>query len=125
MSELPYADLREFIAELERRGKLKRWRRPLNKDREITPLMRLQYRGIEDDARQAFLFEQVVDSKGKRYDMSILMGAFGGSRSILALGMGCENPRDIYERWHHAVANPIPATMVERAPLHEEIHTGA
>jgi 4-hydroxy-3-polyprenylbenzoate decarboxylase len=125
MSALAYRDLRELVADLERRGKLHRWKRPLNKDREITTLMRLQYRGMEDDARQAFLFEQVIDSKGKRYDMSILMGAFGGSRSILALGMGCENPADIYEKWRLAVANPIPPVMVDGGPVHEEVHTGA
>jgi 4-hydroxy-3-polyprenylbenzoate decarboxylase len=124
MGELPYADLRGFIAELERRGKLHRWQRPVNKDREMGPLMRLQYRGMPEDQRQAFLFEHVVDSKGKRYDMSVLMGGFAGSRSILALGMGCEDPGDIYERWHHAVDNPLPPVMVESAPVHEEVHTG-
>ena len=58
-----YSDLRAFIGELERRGKLYRWRKAVNKDTELMPLMRLQYRGLSDEARQAFLYEKVTDAK--------------------------------------------------------------
>ena len=43
-----FADFRDYIGELEKRGKLHRWSRPVNKDTELMPLMRLQYRGIDD-----------------------------------------------------------------------------
>jgi UbiD family decarboxylase len=119
-----YADLRDFLAELEKRGKLHRWSRPVNKDSELMPLMRLQYRGRTDEARQAFLFENVTDAKQNRYDMKVVTGMYGSSRSIIGLGMGCNDPQDIYEKWHHAVTHPIAPVVVERGPAQEEIHTG-
>ena len=54
-----FSDFREYLSELEKSGKLHRWTRAINKDSELMPLMRLQYRGIADDKRQAFLFENV------------------------------------------------------------------
>ena len=50
-----YSDFRAYLGELEKRGKLYRWPRPVNKDTELMPLMRLQYRGIEDGKRRALL----------------------------------------------------------------------
>ena len=69
-----------------------RWRRRVNKDTELMPLMRLQYRGLPDEARKAFLYENVTDAKGRSYDIKVLTGAYGCSRQIMALGMGCEDP---------------------------------
>ena len=63
MAETYYADFRDYIDCLEKRGKLHRWRRPVNKDTEMMPLMRLQYRGIADEERKVFLFENVYDSR--------------------------------------------------------------
>jgi len=122
--ELPYADLREFMRDLEDRGKLRRWQRAIDKDRQLMPLLRLQYRGLPDDERQAHLFEQVVDSKGKRYDMQTVSGVYGASRSIFALGLGCEDPADIYERWHEAVNCPCPPVIVNSGACQEVVHTG-
>jgi len=87
-----YADLRAFLEDLEGRNKLYRWRRRVNKDTELMPLMRLQYRGLPDEARKAFLYENVTDAKGRSYDIKVLTGAYGCSRQIMALGMGCEDP---------------------------------
>jgi len=117
-------DLRAFIAKLERHGKLYRWRLPINKDTELMPLMRLQYRGLSDEMRQAFLYENVTGSKGKRYGMKVITGMYGASRKILALGMGCEDPQEIYEKWRYALAHPIEPVTVGRGAVQEEIHTG-
>ena len=62
MPETYYADFRSYLEELDKRGKLRRWKRAINKDTELMPLMRLQYRGIPDERRQAFLFDNVFDS---------------------------------------------------------------
>ena len=83
-----YSDLRDFIQALEKRGKLYRWKQPINKDTELMPLMRLQYRGLSDDERRAFLYENVTGSKGERYGMPVITGVYGSSRKILGLGMG-------------------------------------
>ncbi|HEY2988829.1 MAG TPA: UbiD family decarboxylase [Candidatus Binatia bacterium] len=120
-----YSDLRGFLAELDKRGKLYRWTRPVNKDSELMPLMRLQYRGLADESRQAFLFENVTDAKRNRYDMKVVTGMYGSSRSIVGLGMGCDDPQQIYEKWHHAVTRPIAPVIVERGPVQDEVHDGA
>jgi 4-hydroxy-3-polyprenylbenzoate decarboxylase len=125
MGETYYADLRDFVRELEKQGKVYRWQRPVNKDTELMPLMRLQYRGLSDDERQAFLYENVTDSKGRRYDIKVLTGIYGSSRQIISRGLGCAEPHEIYEKWRAAVANPIDPVIVERGPVQEEVHTGA
>jgi 4-hydroxy-3-polyprenylbenzoate decarboxylase len=125
MSDNYYNDLREFIDMLDKRGLLYRWQRPVNKDSELMPLMRLQYRGRADAERQAFLYENVTDGRGRRYGIRVLTGAYGASRRIVGLGMGCEDPADMYERWRHAVAKPIDPVTVQSGPVHEEVHAGA
>jgi len=119
-----YTDLRAFIAELEKRGKLHRWQRPVNKDTELMPLMRLQYRGIADDQRRAFLFEKVTDSRGRKHSIKVATGVYGSSREIAALGLGCNEPLDIYEKWRQALARPIDPQLVNRAPVQEVVYTG-
>lgn len=125
MSENYYKDLRDCVEVLERRGLLYRWRRPVNKDSELMPLMRLQYRGRSDAERQAFLYENVTDSQGRHYGMKVLTGVYAASRKIVGLGMGCEDPGDMYERWRHAVDKPIDPVIVQDGPVHEEVHVGA
>jgi 4-hydroxy-3-polyprenylbenzoate decarboxylase len=119
-----FTDLREYLKELESRGKLYRWRRPVNKDTELMPLMRLQYRGRSDEARQAFLYENVVNGTGRSYEMKVLTGVYGASRSIVALGMGCQEPAELCEKWHRAVAQPLPPVTASRSSVHEQVHDG-
>lgn len=76
MAENYYHDLREFIDVLEKEGLLYRWRRSVNKDSELMPLMRLQYRGRSDAERQAFLYENVTDGRGRRYGVKVLTGVY-------------------------------------------------
>jgi len=51
-----YKDVREYLTALESRGKLVRVSRAINKDTEMHPLVRLQYRGLPEEERKAFLF---------------------------------------------------------------------
>lgn len=124
MGKAYYADLRAFLEDLESRGKLYRWQRKVNKDTELMPLMRLQYRGLPDEARRAFLYENVTDSKGRSYDIKVLTGVYGSSRQIMALGMGCENPQDIHDKWHNALARPLNPVTLSYGAVQEEIHQG-
>ena len=64
-----YKDLRDHIKALEAKGKLVRVTRPINKDTQMHPLVRLQFRGLPEEERKAWFFEKVYDSKGKKYDM--------------------------------------------------------
>jgi UbiD family decarboxylase len=125
MPENYYHDLREFIDVLDKQGLLYRWQRSVNKDSELMPLMRWQYRGRSDAERQAFLYENVTDGHGRRYGVKVLTGVYGASRKIVGLGMGCADPADMYERWRRGVAQPIEPVTVEDGPVQEEVHVGA
>jgi UbiD family decarboxylase len=120
-----YNDLREHVGTLEERGLLVRVRREINKDTEMHPLVRWQYRGgIPEEERKGFLFENVVDSKGKKYPgHSVAVGVHAASRYVYAIGLGCE-PGEIYEKWERAMANPIKPVKVSEGPVHEEIRSG-
>ena len=64
-----YPDLHEHVLALAREGLLVVVDEPINKDTEMHPLVRWQYRGgIPERERKAFLFTQPTDSKGRRYD---------------------------------------------------------
>ena len=49
---------------------------------------------------------------------------FGRSRQIYGFGLQCK-PEDIVDRWNKAQSNPIPPKIVEKAPVHEEVHRGS
>ncbi len=80
--------LRSYVEGLEKAGKLVRVTIPVNKDTELHPLVRLQFRGLPESQRKAFLFENVTDSRGRKYDMPVLIGALAASSEIYSLGMG-------------------------------------
>ncbi|HXG51179.1 MAG TPA: hypothetical protein VNN77_07235 [candidate division Zixibacteria bacterium] len=102
-----YQDLAEYIAALEREGLLFLVSRPVNKDTEMHPLVRCQFRGLGEDPRRAFLFEKVHDSKGERYDMPLLIGGLAASQRIYALGLMCKESEG-EELWSRALERPIP-----------------
>jgi UbiD family decarboxylase len=119
-----YPDLQDHLEALEREGLLYRIDRPVNKDTEIHPLVRWQYRGgIPDAGRKAFLFTDVRDSRGRRYDMPVVVGALAGNRDIYRIGVGV--PIDeIGARWAQAVNDPVAPVSVERAACQEVVLTG-
>ena len=98
-----YKNLREHISALEAAGKLVRVKREINKDTELMPLVRWQFRGLGESQRGAFLFEKVVDVKGIKYDIPVLVASYAASREVYALGMMCR-PEEISEK--SAPANP-------------------
>ena len=71
-----YRDLHEHLADLDKQGLLVTIDRPINKDTELHPLVRWQFRGgIAEPDRKAFLFTNVVNGKGKKYDIPVVGGA--------------------------------------------------
>jgi 4-hydroxy-3-polyprenylbenzoate decarboxylase len=119
-----YRDFREHLKALEERGQLVRVRREINKDTELMPLVRWQFRGLEERERKAFLFENVIDSKGRRYAMPVTVGTLAATTEIYAIGMMCE-PDEIAERWTQAQLNPIEPVTVSNAPVHEVVQHGS
>jgi 4-hydroxy-3-polyprenylbenzoate decarboxylase len=118
-----YKDLREHLAALERSGKLTRIRREINKDTELHPLIRLQFLGLPEERRTAFLFENVTDSKGKKYRMPYAVGCAAASREIYALGMMCA-PDEIGQKWRQAQSRPVAPRLVEHGPVQEVVYRG-
>src|SRR5438552_15061698 len=103
---MAYADLHEHLKKLEAAGLLIKVTRAINKDTEMHPLVRWQFRGgIEEKDRKAFLFTNVTDSKGRQYDIPVVVGALVASREIYRIGMGCSLDQ-INDVLHKAIANP-------------------
>src|SRR6202166_4454925 len=103
----PRLDLQEHLADLEARGLLTRIDHPVNKDTELHPLVRLQFiGGIPEAERRAFMFTNVVDGSGKRYDIPVVVGAIAASAEIYSLGMR-RAVGEIGAAWLAAIAGPI------------------
>lgn len=120
-----YSDLRDHLKKLEEKGLLYRIKREINKDTELHPLVRWQYRGgIPEGERKAFLFENVVDARTK-YGIPVVVGGYAASAYIYALGLGCE-PEEMTAKWDYALSHPIePVAVPSRsAPVHEVIRQG-
>jgi 4-hydroxy-3-polyprenylbenzoate decarboxylase len=118
-----YRDLREYLSTLEEKGKLVRMSREINKDTELHPLVRWQFRGLPEEQRKAFLFEKVTDAKKRAYDIPVLVAAHAASDEVYALGMMC-SPEQISEKWTKALLNPVEPRLVDSGPVHEVVMTG-
>lgn len=118
-----YRDLREYLVALEAAGKLRRIKKSINKDTELMPLVRWQFRGLPEDDRTGFLFENVTDSKGRTYNGSVAVAILGGSRDIYAMGMMARR-EEISHKWLSALQSPINPILVSDGPCKEEIHKG-
>lgn len=118
-----YKSIRDYIQILEANDKLFRIKREVNKDTEIMPLAKWEYRGLSDKERKAFLFENVTDVKGRKYHGSVLVAAHGASREVYAMAMMCQ-AEEVRSKWEEAQRHPIPPRIVERGPIQEEIHVG-
>src|SRR5262245_50078670 len=118
-----WQNLGSYVEGLERAGKLVRVTTPINKDTELHPLVRLQFSGLPESQRKAFLFENVVDAKGRKYDIPVLVGALAGSAEIYALGMQCP-VEEIESVWRKALANQIVPVEVKEAPCQEVVIKG-
>jgi UbiD family decarboxylase len=120
-----YPDLHDHIEALRKAGLLVVVDRRINKDTEMHPLVRWQFRGgIREEDRRAFLFTNVTDSKGRTFDIPVLVCGLAGSRAIYSLGMQCAID-EIRNTWIRAMSRPIPPRLVETAPCHEVVYTGA
>ena len=120
----PARDLQEHLARLEADGLVVRVDQPIDKDSELHPLVRWQFiGGMREDDRRAFLFTNVVDASGRRYDMPVLVGALAASARIYAMGMA-RPVEQIGASWMQAIANPVPPVVVEHGVCQEVVITG-
>ena len=139
---MKYADLRDFIAQLERMGELKRIDAPLSPHLEVTELADRVLR-----AQGPALLVMRPQSGAKRWSMPLLANLFGTPRRV-ALGMGedsvealrevgtllaflkePEPPRGLRDAWDklplfRQVLNMAPKE-VSSAPCQQVVHEGA
>ena len=120
----PPLDFQEHLQRLEAEGLLSRIDRAIDKDSELHPLVRWQFQGgLSEDARRAFLFTNVVDSQGRRYDVPVAVGALAASARIYAVGMG-RPVEEIGDAWMRAIANPIAPVIASDAACQEVVIKG-
>ena len=117
-----YKDLAEYVRALEREGLLIRIKRPINKDTEMHPLVRWQFRGLNEDQRKAFYFENIYDSQNRKYDMPVLIGGLAASQRIYGLGLMCKE-NEVNDVWAYALEHPIEPVLVKNGPT-RIVHTG-
>lgn len=120
-----YSDFQEHIAALEDANLVWRIDKPINKDSELHALVRWQFRGgIPESDRRAFVFTNITDSKGRTYDMPVVVGALASSAEVYRIAMGV--PLDaIGETWKRAIDQPIEPVVVADAVCQEIITEGS
>ena len=119
-----YRDLHEHLAELKAKGLLVTVDRQIDKDSELHALVRWQFvGGLKEEERKAFLFTNIVDGKGRKYDMPVVVGALAANRAVYSVGMDAPVEK-IQDKWDHAIAHPIAPRVVTEAACHEVVHTG-
>jgi UbiD family decarboxylase len=117
-------DFQKHLALLEAQGLIVRVERPIDKNSELHPLVRWQFQGgLAEDQRRAFMFTNVVDSAGRKYDMPVVVGALAASTRIYSIGMG-RPAEEIEDAWSTAIAHPIAPMRVAAPPCQEVVITG-
>lgn len=119
---LPYRSLRDYVTALTERGLLHVVEEPTNKDTELVPLVRLQFRGLTESQRKAFWFRNVTDARGRRFEGSVVLGSLGSSRAVYATALGVEVDQ-IAQTWARVQGNHLPPIEVDRAsaPVKENV----
>src|SRR5260370_39009188 len=119
-----YSDLQQHLEELKKRGLLLKIARQVDKVWELHPLVRWQFVGGMDEAeRKAFLFTNITDGRGRKYDIPVVVGAIAANRAIYSVGMAAPLS-EIQGKWDHAIAHPVAPRELEHAVCHEVVHEG-
>jgi UbiD family decarboxylase len=122
--ERAYHDLREHLAALAEAGLLHIIDRPVDKDAEMHPLVRWQFRGgITEDQRKAFFFARPTDAKGRAYEGAVLIGGLAANRAIYRIGLGRELA-EVGAAWSEAIAAPTAPRLVANASCQEMMVLG-
>ena len=119
----PYRDLRDYLHTLDGEGLLHHVDRPVDKDAELVPLVRLQFRGLPAEQRRAFHFTHPTDARRRTYRGSVLIGGFAASRAVYATALACP-PDAVADRWATAFDHPVEPETVATGPCKEHVLTG-
>ena len=116
-----YPDFQDHLKRLDEAGLLTSIDKPVNKDTEMHPLVRWQFRGgIAEADRKAFVFNNITCSRGQSYGLPVAVGALSANRAIYSIGIGA-GVDEIGKVWSNAIANPIAPREISDAPCHEVV----
>ncbi len=119
-----YPDLHDHLDTLRAKDLLITVDEKIDKDAELHPLVRWAFvGGMKEEERKAFLFTNIVDGKGRKYDMPVVVGAIAANRAIYSIGMGAP-VEEIDRKWDRAIASPVEPRIVNDAPCHEVVIEG-
>ncbi len=119
-----YNDLQDHLAELKKADLLWTIDEPVDKDSEMHPLVRWQFRGgLAESDRKAFLFTNVIDGKGRKFDIPVAVGALAANQDVYSVGMKAPID-DIADKWANAINNPIEPRILNAGPCQEVIWEG-
>ena len=117
--ERGYPDLHDHVLALHRAGLLTVVDEPINKDTEMHPLVRWQYRGgIAEADRRAFLFTRATDGKAARYDIAVLVAGLAANPEVYRIGFG-RPLEEIGAAWVKALGAPVEPRVVTAAPCQD------
>jgi len=119
---MPYQELSDYINELSSRELLHVIDEPVCKDTELVPLVRLQFRGLNEEQRKAFWFRNVTDQRGREFDSSVILGSLGCSRAVYGAALGVQAD-EIAAKWTRVHGNPEEIRLIEydQAPVKEVV----
>jgi 4-hydroxy-3-polyprenylbenzoate decarboxylase len=119
-----YPDLHDHLETLKKEGLLVTVTERIDKDSELHPLVRWEFvGGMKEEERKAFLFTNIVDGRGRKYDMPVVVGAIAANRAIYSAGMGAP-VEEIDRKWENAIAHPVEPRIVNNAACHEVVIEG-
>lgn len=119
-----HPSFQEHLKKLDEKGMVHHIHKEINKDTELHPLVRWQFRGsIPESERKVFVFHNVTDSKGRKYDMPVVVGALSVNREVYSIGMGVP-VEGIGKKWAQAKSNPIEPVEVAEAACQEVVFKG-
>src|SRR5581483_7768636 len=81
-------------------------------------------RGLNERERKGWLFENIVDVRGNKFDIPVALAVMAPSRAVYALGMAVDAPEQIAGKWAEAQTHPIPPRVVETGPCQEIVYEG-
>lgn len=125
---MSYRDLRDALIALERNGLLRHVTKEVDKDWELSAVMRWIYQGYREDQRFAVMFDRI-----RGFSTPAVVGAIGASYKSYAVGLGIdisgktrsEVINEIRGRWLGAMEGPIEPRVVEGGPCKENILKGS
>lgn len=113
-----YGDFRQYLTALKEMGLLRTVSVPVDKDWELSCIMRRIFRELPERDRYGVIFENV-----KGFKNHVAVGVCGASRKVYAAGLKTE-PDQIKHRWIKALTQPIEPKVVATGACKERILVG-